>query len=95
MALAVRRYRVEGEVQGVGFRWYVREQARSLELAGWVRNEPDGAVVLVASGEATALDVLERQLKIGPRHSMVTDVVRRELTSFDAAGLPSLFLIER
>lgn len=95
MALAVRRYRVEGEVQGVGFRWYVREQARSLELAGWVRNAPDGAVVLVAPGEATALDALERRLKIGPRHSTVTDVVRRELTSFDAAGLPSLFLIER
>ncbi len=95
MALAVRRFRVEGEVQGVGFRWYVREQARALELAGWVRNEPDGAVVLVASGEATALDTLERQLKVGPRQSTVTDVVRRELTSFDAAGLPSPFLIER
>ena len=95
MALAVRRYRVEGEVQGVGFRWYVREQARALELAGWVRNEPDGAVVLVASGDAAALDTLERQLKIGPRQSTVTDVVRRELTSFDADGLPSPFLIER
>ena len=95
MASAVRRYRVEGEVQGVGFRWYVREQARALELAGWVRNEPDGAVVLVASGDATALDTLERQLKVGPRHSTVTEVVRRELTSFDAVDLPSPFLIER
>lgn len=95
MALAVRRFRVEGEVQGVGFRWYVREQARALELAGWVRNEPDGGVVLVASGEATALDTLERQLKVGPRQSTVTAVLRRELTSFDAVGLPSPFLIER
>jgi acylphosphatase len=95
MALAVRRYRVEGEVQGVGFRWFVREQARALELAGWVRNEPDGAVVLVASGDAVALDALERQLEVGPRRSTVTHVVRRELTSFDAAGLPSPFLIER
>lgn len=95
MALAVRRYRVEGEVQGVGFRWYVREQARALELAGWVRNEADGAVVLVAAGETAALDTLERQLKVGPRQSTVTDVVRRELTGFDAEGLPSLFLIER
>ncbi len=95
MALAVRRYRVEGEVQGVGFRWYVREQARALELAGWVRNEPDGAVVVVASGEAAALDTLERQLHIGPGHTSVTNVVRRELTSFDAVGLPSTFMIER
>jgi len=95
MALAVRRYRVEGDVQGVGFRWHVREHARALELAGWVRNEPDGAVVLVASGDTTALDLLERQLKDGPPHSTVTDVLRRELSSFDAAGLPSPFLIER
>nr|WP_309669769.1 acylphosphatase [Gemmatimonas sp.] len=95
MALAVRRYRVEGEVQGVGFRWYVREQARALGLAGWVRNEPDGAVVLVASGEAMALDTLERVLTIGPQYSTVSNVVRRELTSFDAMGLPTPFLIER
>ncbi len=95
MAVAVRRYRVEGEVQGVGFRWYVREQARALAITGWVRNEPDGAVVLVASGDATALDALERLLKVGPRHAMVSDVIRRELTSVDAAGLPSPFLIER
>jgi acylphosphatase len=95
MALAVRRYRVEGEVQGVGFRWYVREQARALELAGWVRNEPDGTVVLVAAGEAEAMDALERQLRVGPRHSAVTDVSRRELTSFDAVDLPALFTIER
>lgn len=95
MALAVRRYRVEGEVQGVGFRWYVREQARALELAGWVRNEPDGAVVLVASGEATALDALERALKVGPRQASVSDVVHRTLTSFDAVGLPAPFAIAR
>lgn len=95
MALAVRRYRVEGEVQGVGFRWYVREQARTLQLAGWVRNEPDGAVVLVAAGEAASLDALERELHLGPRHSTVTSVVRRELTSFDAVDLSTPFVIER
>ena len=95
MAMAVRRYRVEGEVQGVGFRWYVRGQARALELAGWVRNEPDGAVVIVACGATGALDELERQLRVGPRHSTVSDVVSRELTSFDALGLPAPFSIER
>ncbi len=95
MALAVRRYRVEGEVQGVGFRWYVRELARTLELAGWVRNERDGAVVLVAAGEAASLDALEHELHIGPRHATVTTVVRRELTGFDAVDLPTLFMIER
>lgn len=95
MALAVRRYRVEGEVQGVGFRWYVREQARALELAGWVRNEPDGAVVLVGAGATASLDALERQLYIGPHDAAVTKVLRRDLTSFDAEGLPTPFTIER
>jgi acylphosphatase len=95
MALAVRRYRVDGRVQGVGFRWYVREQARALALAGWVRNEPDGAVVLVAAGEAATLDSFERHLRVGPRDSTVTGIAMRELTGFDAAGLPAPFAIER
>ena len=95
MALAVRRYRVDGRVQGVGFRWYVREQARALALAGWVRNEPDGTVVLVAAGEAAMLETFERQLRVGPRHSAVAEIVVRALTSFDAIGLPAPFAIER
>ena len=95
MAVAVRRYRVEGEVQGVGFRWFVREQARALGLAGWVRNEPDGAVVLVAAGEVASLDALERQLHIGPNHAFVANVVRRELSTFDAESLATTFMIER
>lgn len=95
MALMVRRYRVEGEVQGVGFRWYVREQARVLQLAGWVRNEPDGSVVLVAAGEPAAMDTLERQLHVGPRQSAVTAVSKRDLSSFDAVDLPTPFAIER
>ncbi|WP_396219609.1 acylphosphatase [Gemmatimonas sp.] len=95
MAPAVRRYRVDGRVQGVGFRWYVREHARALALTGWVRNEADGAVVLVAAGEAAMLETFERHLRVGPRDSTVTGIVMRELTSFDARGLPAPFAIER
>lgn len=95
MELAVRRFRVEGVVQGVGFRWFVREQARSLDLSGWVRNERDGAVVLVAAGEAPSLDAFERQLRVGPRDASVSTVVVRALTRFDARDLPNPFLIER
>ena len=43
--------RIRGKVQGVGFRWFVREQARRCDLAGWVRNNPDGSVELAARGE--------------------------------------------
>ena len=95
MTNAVRRYRVEGDVQGVGYRWFVRERARALDLAGSVRNEPDGAVVVIATGHPTALDELETHLRAGPPASRVADVVRRELTRFDAVGLPRPFTIDR
>ncbi|MGH9576085.1 MAG: acylphosphatase, partial [Terriglobales bacterium] len=40
--METRRYLVRGRVQGVGFRWFVEAEARTLGLAGWVRNSPDG-----------------------------------------------------
>jgi acylphosphatase len=43
--------RVYGRVQGVGFRYAARNQARSLSLKGWVENHPDGSVHMVIKGE--------------------------------------------
>lgn len=42
----------EGRVQGVGFRYFARRLAAGFDVAGYVRNLPDGRVELVASGEA-------------------------------------------
>ena len=41
-----RRYSIEGQVQGVGFRYRARYAAQTLELTGWVENEDDGSVTL-------------------------------------------------
>lgn len=65
---------VRGRVQGVGFRWFVRRSAQSLDLAGWVRNEADGSVTLEAEGEAVAIAEFIERLGEGPPGSRVDDV---------------------
>ena len=65
---------VEGRVQGVGFRWFVRQEARRLGVAGWVRNLADGTVELTVSGEATAVRRLIDHVRVGPDSADVTGV---------------------
>lgn len=76
--------RVTGVVQGVGFRWFVREKARRLGLAGWVRNLPDGSVEVAASGEQGQIDLLVGELQKGPPGA----VVDRVHTDTNAPGHP-------
>ena len=56
MALQRRRIRYSGRVQGVGFRATCRWLVGGFELAGYVRNLPDGCVEVVAEGEAVEID---------------------------------------
>ena len=63
--------RVSGIVQGVGFRWFVRERARRLGLSGWVRNLPDGSVEVVAAGDDGQLALLKEELRRGPPGAVV------------------------
>lgn len=50
------RIRYRGNVQGVGFRFAVCRQARHFDIGGFVRNEPDGSVLMVAEGGPGGLD---------------------------------------
>jgi acylphosphatase len=70
------RFLVSGLVQGVGFRWFVARHARSLGLAGYARNLPDGRVEVVVSGPDESLPVLERLLRAGPANAQVEGVER-------------------
>jgi acylphosphatase len=82
---------VYGDVQGVGFRYFAQRKARQLRLQGWVRNNDDGTVELVAEGERPDLDELKRALEEGPRMAHVDRVDVRwssatgTLGSFDLA----------
>ena len=60
-----------GLVQGVGFRWFVRETARRLDLAGWVLNRPDGGVEVMAEGEAANVARLRAAVSDGPEAARV------------------------
>ena len=84
---------VSGRVQGVGFRWFVREAARQHRLAGWVRNRPDGSVELEASGENGAFREFIETIRQGPPGARVENV--RELSSNHAETLPQPFTIIR
>jgi acylphosphatase len=64
--------RIEGRVQGVGFRVWVLREARALELAGWVRNEADGAVTAHIEGSEERVDRMLERLRSGPPGASVT-----------------------
>jgi len=65
---------IEGRVQGVGFRYYVEENARILNLTGWVRNRWDGSVETIAESDRETLEKFLLALRRGPRSSQVSDV---------------------
>ena len=69
-----RRYLVEGEVQGVGFRYFALRQALRIGLTGWVRNLPDGRVEAAAEGSEEQLASFVAELRRGPSMASVTKV---------------------
>ncbi len=85
--------RIGGRVQGVGFRWFVREEARRLGLSGWVTNLPDGDVEVAAGGEASSLDRLRTALAVGPTGAQVNSV--SDLSGELPESLPYPFAIHR
>ena len=62
---------VSGRVQGVGFRWFVRESALKLGVGGWVRNRPDGSVEAEIEGTKDSIERLKDLMRSGPPHARV------------------------
>lgn len=76
---------VHGQVQGVGYRWFTRREARARAVSGWVRNRRDGTVEALLQGPKDAIDAQLAAMTAGPAHARVD-----ELTTSDAAAEPGL-----
>ena len=77
--------RIEGRVQGVGYRAFVERQAIGLGLSGWVRNRHDGSVETVLQGTPGKVDAMIDHCRYGPAASRVdrVEVVGEGVGAFD------------
>jgi acylphosphatase len=81
--LVARRYVVKGRVQRVGFRIFVEDAARREGICGYVRNQHDGSVEILAEGDAAAVMRFEMAVHRGPGGARVDDV---ETTHLEPSG---------
>lgn len=72
--------RVTGRVQGVAYRAWARDEAVSLGLSGWVRNEDDGSVSALIVGPGDAVEEMVARMRRGPPAALVSDVAVEERT---------------
>jgi acylphosphatase len=68
------RVRIEGGVQGVGYRYWAERVAGELNLAGWVRNRRDGSVEALFAGPADDVEQMLERCKDGPPSARVAAV---------------------
>ncbi|MDQ6605246.1 MAG: acylphosphatase [Actinomycetota bacterium] len=79
-----RRVVIHGRVQGVFFRDSIRQRARDIGIAGWVRNRPDGTVEAVLEGPP---DAVQEILRFGERGPPRAQVARTEVTEEPPEGV--------
>lgn len=70
---------VSGHVQGVWFRASTQQEAKKLNIVGWVKNLPSGEVEVMAAGDKAQVEHLYQWLKDGPPLAKVTGVTYEEL----------------
>lgn len=72
--MITRRLSIRGLVQGVGFRYALRDEARRRGIAGWVRNRTDGSVEALVQGAPEPVAELIAWARRGPPASRVDEV---------------------
>ena len=76
--LQAKRYFVSGIVQGVGFRFFVRQVADRLGIVGYAKNLRDGRVEVYAIAPPSEQETLQAELRRGPRGAMVSGVAEED-----------------
>ncbi len=82
--MIAKRLRIEGSVQGVGYRHWMVRMAGSLGVSGWVRNRADGSVEAQVEGEAVVVEELLRLCRRGPIAARVS-LIREDLVAPEGA----------
>lgn len=78
-----RKLRLFGRVQGVFFRQWSIDQARQLNVAGWVRNRPDGSLEAHLEGEEAAVEQMTERMRRGPSQARVDDFMMEPTAAED------------
>lgn len=74
MSKTKKHLKITGRVQGVGFRYFTRQNARQLNITGWVKNMADGSVETVISGKEQNVSKMKDRLKKGPPSAKVDHI---------------------
>ena len=90
--MIARQFFISGEVQGVGYRFFVQRSSARHQVRGYVRNLEDSRVEVLAEGKAAAVEAFRHDLAAGPTHARVTVV---EEIVLEPSGSYSAFRIER
>ena len=77
--MIARRLTIHGRVQGVFYRDWTVEKARSLGLAGWVRNQAGGTVAAHLEGPEDAVRAMVEAMREGPSSARVERIAEREV----------------
>ena len=72
---------VSGRVQGVGFRYFVKQHADNLVVRGYAKNLSDGRVEFLLQGEKSAVFSVLEKIRIGPSYSQVREIKSEEIVS--------------
>ena len=87
-----RKFLMDGDVQGVGFRFFAQRAAAQHQVTGYVRNLADGRVEALAEGDAASVEAFKHDLAAGPSYARVEHL---EEINLEPTGSYPSFRIER